>query len=252
MQTADKALSILQLYNVDRQWLGVTDISTALFLNKTTVHHLLGSLIASGLIEQSEETRRYRLGLGVVKLAGIKLAQLDLVKVATPTIKALMQETGETVVLSVLYEWQTLYLAKVDSPHPVRVASYVGGRGPLHCSADGKVLLAFQSEAVRDEYLSRPLHPYTENTIVNPGRMKRELQQVRKRGYAIDSQEYISHLTAIAAAVRAGSGDVVATIGIVVPTTRMSEAQQQRVLSSVVRSANELSAHMGFSAAPIS
>src|SRR6478752_2688338 len=100
LQTVVKALATLRLFSVEREWLGVREIGRLLELNSATVHNVLRTLAGSGLVEQHPETRKYRLGLGLVKLAGTKLAQLDLVTAASGPMKELMEQTRETITLS--------------------------------------------------------------------------------------------------------------------------------------------------------
>ncbi len=248
MQSVAKALSILLSFSQEKEWQGVTEISNELQLNKSTVHSILNTLASYGFIQQSPELKKYRLGLGIIKLAGTKLSQLDLVSASMPIMKDLMASTGETVVLTVLFGTSSLYLAKIDSPQPVRVASYVGGSGPIHCSANGKVLLAFRPESSWKEALPEKLERYTPRTITSHRLLREELRRTLERGYALDMEEYAAHLCAVAAPVRDASREVVAAIVVVGPSSRLGQKRLQIIAPEVMLTANRISAALGFSA----
>lgn len=246
MQSVAKALSILMEFTADKQWLGVTELSRSLKLNKATVHHILNTLAEFGFIEQSLPQKKYGLGLGIIKLAGIKLKQLDVATIAMPIMKDLMIETGETVVLSVLYRSETLYLAKVESPQPVRVASYVGGRGPLHCDVSGKVLLAFSPEMIWQKNLPTKLKRFTDRTITKSAVLFEELRRIRKQGYALDIEEYSPDLCGISAPVWDATGHVVAAVAVVAPASRIEGGRLEGMISEVIDAADRISAKMGY------
>jgi len=246
MQSVAKALSILLEFTAEKQWLGVTEVSRSLNLNKATVHHVLNTLAEFGFIEQNPHLKKYGLGLGIVKLAGIKLKQLDIATIAMPIMKDLMIATGETVVLSVLYRSETLYLAKVESPQPVRVASYVGGRGPLHCDVSGKVLLASSPETVWRKLLPTKLQRFTDRTITKHADLFDELKRIRNQGYALDIEEYSPHLCGISAPICDAAGDVVAAVAVVAPLSRIEGDKLEGIISEVIDATDRISAKMGF------
>lgn len=247
MKTVAKALAVLRKFTPERKWLGVRELSRELGMNAATAHQILSTLAANGFVEQDPETKKYQLGLGLVELAGTKLAQLDLVTVAAPLLNKLMRETGETVNLAVLYGGQALYLAKVESSQPVRVAARIGGHAPLHCSAHGKALLAFAPPDVAAEVMAAPLARFTADTVTDPPALAGELAFIRDRGYAIDIGGYIDYLNAIAAPVRDHTGAVVASVGIVAPSQRMNAEALKQSLPLVLGCAHEISVGIGWS-----
>jgi DNA-binding IclR family transcriptional regulator len=247
LQTVVKALDILRLFAVDREWLGVREIGRILELSSASVHNLLRTLAASGLVEQNAETKKYRLGLGLVKLAGTKLAQLDLVTAASGPMKTLMEKIGETITLSVLYGNDLLYLAKLESSKPVRVASRIGGGAPIHCSANGKALLAYRSESEIDKVLAGPLRRFTDQTETDPKKLRNEFKQIRSQGYAVDFGGYIEEVHAVAAPIRDQSGQVIASIGIVIPGSRFPRAKMKDHAKLAKSAADQISASLGWS-----
>ena len=246
LQTVLKALALLQAFDLDEEWLGVRELGRILNLNSATVHNLLSTLATAGFVEQDPGSRKYRLGLGLVRMAGIKLAQLDIVGIANPLLKHLAESTGETITLSVLHGDDLLYLAKVESAQPVRVASRIGGSAPLHCSANGKALLAFRPPAEIDRMLARPLKRYTEATVVNPERIKEDLKRIRGSGYATDFGAYIEGVNAIAAPVRDAQGVIVASLGVVAPASRLTRSKASTYASPAIATANHIASGLGW------
>ena len=247
LQTVVKALATLNLFTVEREWLGVREIGRLLDLNSATVHNVLRTLAGSGLVEQHPETRKYRLGLGLVKLAGTKLAQLDLLTAASGPMKDLMERTRETITLSVLYGNDLLYLAKFESPQPVRVASRIGGGAPIHASANGKSLLAFRDDAEIDALLAPPLRRFTPETVTDARKIRAELRQVRVQDYAVDFGGYIDDVHAVGAPIRDATGAVVASLGIVAPAGRLPASKVKAFATLAKDAAARISASLGWS-----
>jgi IclR family transcriptional regulator, KDG regulon repressor len=245
LQTVIKALATLRLFTIEREWLGVRETARLLDLNSATVHNLLRTLEGTGLVEQHPETKKYRLGLGIVQLAGTKLAQLDVVTAASGPMKDLLDKTRETISLAVLYGDDLLYLAKLESPQPVRVASRIGGGAPLHASAHGKSLVAFLDDASINRILAPPLRAYTPATVTDPVSLRAELQQIRAQGYAIDCGAYLQGVHAVAAPVRDASGHVVASVAIVAPDSRLPAGKVKAFAKLVKEAAGRISTALG-------
>jgi DNA-binding IclR family transcriptional regulator len=239
--TVIKALDLLRLFNGSVEWLGVREISRLLDLNTATVHNLLRTLESNGLVEQNPETKKYRLGLGLVALAGIKLRQLDLVNVATPLVKGLVDTTGETAFISVLYNGAPLTIIRFEGPQILRVSATIGSSTPLHCTAAGRALLAYAPETFISEVLARPLERFTEKTLTDPGAVRHALEQTRVADLAVDLGENIPGVNAIAAPVRDRFGNVIACLGMVAPDNRMTEDLVPRLAKSLKITALQIS-----------
>ena len=249
LRTVAKALDVLCLLNLKQEWLGVREIARMLKLNSATAHNLLRTLKGYGLVDQNPDTKKYQLGLGLVQLAGTKLRQLDLVTEASPFMKSAMEMTGETITLSVLDGQELLYLAKIEGSRPVRVASRIGGSAPLHCSANGKALLAYCSEHELDTILAKPLTKYNEKTVISPKFLREELRQVRSRGYAVDFGTYIAEVNAVAAPIRDQSGNVIASMGIIAPANCLPQKTLKQIAGIAVEVTNRISRSLGWNAA---
>lgn len=246
LRTVVNALALLHAFEINEEWIGVRELGRKLKLNGASVHNLLSTLAGAGFVEQDPNTRKYRLGLGLVKVAGIKLAQLDIVSLAAPVLKELSNTTGETITLSVLYGDDLLYLAKVESAQPVRVSSRVGGSAPIHCSANGKALLAFRPDAEIERLLARPLQRYTDATVTDPLKIKEDLGRIRAQGFATDFGAYLDGVHAVAAPVRNAQGAVVASIGVIAPASRMQRNKLKQYSLTAVSAADQIAVRMGW------
>src|SRR5690606_12990148 len=178
MSAINRALDILFCVAEAGRDVGISEIAQMLGSDKATVFRALKAFEKRDLIEQNAETKKYRLGLGTVSLAGKKLHGLSVASRAQPFLSKLSQDMQETVQLSVRSGDRVLYLAVVESPQPIRVASEVGAFAPMHCTAAGKIFLAF-SEPDIESFVSRsPLEKRTPNTLTDVEALKRDLQQV--------------------------------------------------------------------------
>jgi DNA-binding IclR family transcriptional regulator len=234
MKSVRNALVLLGQFTHARPEHGVTDLSRALNLDKGSVHRYLRELESLRFVERDPETRLYHLGLAVVELAGVRLSHMRLVDLARPHLGRLWRETGETVQLSTLAEDSVFYLAILESPQPIRVASRVGERAALHATAAGKVLLAHLPEECRERILARPLQSLTPKTVIDPERLRAELSVVRQRGCALDDEGFIPHLRAAAAPVFGPSGEAVAAVAVGGPSIRVTR-RKLAVFSATLR-----------------
>jgi DNA-binding IclR family transcriptional regulator len=162
-------------------------------------------------------------------------------------MKELMEKTRETITLSVLYGHELLYLAKLESPQPVRVASRIGGGAPIHASANGKSLFAFQDEREIERVLTSTLSRYTPATVTDVRKLRSELRQIREQDYAVDFGGYIAGVHAVAAPIRDASNRVVASIGIVAPAGRLPRGKVKSYATLARNTAARISSALGHS-----
>jgi DNA-binding IclR family transcriptional regulator len=247
VQVLDRALGVLEVLWKEGPEMTLAEITKRLRLNKSTARRLVLVLEQHRFIEKSPQNGKYRLGLKLFEMGSSAVAHLDIRERARPYLERLVFETGETAHLCILDEGEVLYLEKMEPSRTVRMPSSVGRRNPAHCTAVGKALLAFLSESDLDNLIKRHgLRAYTRNTITTLAQLKRELQLVRDRGYALDNEEIEEGLECIGAPVRDYSGKVVASISIAGPAFRMTEDQIPVLARSVVKTANDLSAELGY------
>jgi DNA-binding IclR family transcriptional regulator len=246
MKTVATALLILRQFTHERPMLGVSEIARALGIDKAGVHRYLRTLAEHGFVRQDRDTRRYTLDVGLVELAGVQLGTTSLVDVARPHLTRLSQQTGETVQMSILRDRGVFYVHVVESAQPIRVASRLGEYGPMHCTAAGKLLLAFQPEEVREALLARPLAAFTRRTVTDRRLLRDELAAIRRRGFAIDDEGFVPHLRVVAAAVRDRTGNVTAAVAVGGPSPRVAKARVGSLVENLLEATARISQALGF------
>jgi DNA-binding IclR family transcriptional regulator len=245
VQSVGRAISILELLADGAGELGVSELGRRLGVHRATASRLVSTLAERGLVERNAMTDKYRLGFGLVHLAGAAIARMDLVQQARPILEDLAVRTGETVNLAVLSGDGVMHVDQVTSRSVVSV-SWVGRGTPYHCTSNGKVLVAFLDPEERERLVLRPLERLTQNTIVEPDRLRAELKEVRARGYARTVEELEEGLSAVAAPVRQADGAVVAAVSISGPSFRMRPAELPRIAELAIDAANAISRRMGY------
>lgn len=246
VQSVARALSILEMLADGPGELGVTELGRRLGVHKATASRLVATLAERGLVERSPATDRYRLGFGLIHLAGAALAGLDLVQHARQILEDLAERTGETVNLAVLDGDRVLNIDQIAGTRSVVSVSWVGRRTPCHCTSNGKVLLAFLDEGELEPLLAPPLERLTPNTIVDPQRLRTQLAEVRARGYAQTVEELEEGLNAVAAPVHGANGGVVAAVSVSGPAFRLRPVELPRVARLVMDAAGAISRRVGY------
>lgn len=223
MATVERAADVLLHFaTAGTRTLGVTEIADDLELSKAAVHRILSALRSRGLIELDEQTRRYALGPMAVYLGLSYLEQLDVRRLAQPELAALSRVTNETATLSVRSNDTRMYVDQVTPDREVIMSVSLGVPYPLHAGASSKAFLAFLSEQERDAYLSRDLEKLTSSTIANRKTLRREIDEIRGRGYAQSFGERQAGAASVAAPVLDHSGTPAAVISVCGPAERFA------------------------------
>lgn len=244
LQSVTRALRSLELI-AEAGELGVTELGRRLGVHKATASRLAATLADRGLVERDPATERYRLGFGLIRLAGVAMAGLDLVSSARPTLQDLAERTHETVTIAVLSGGDVVSIDQVAGTRSIVSVSWVGKRNPLHTTSTGKVLLAFMGDAERDEALGHPLERSTRRSIVDRAQLRTQLAEVRRRGYAQTLEELEEGLNAVAAPIRQADGRVVAALSVSGPAFRMRPVDLPRVGRLTVEAADAISRRLG-------
>ncbi len=245
VQSVNRALQILEILARDGER-GVTEIAGQLDVHKSTVSRLIDSLAERDLVEQHESRGKYRLGVGVLRLAGATTARLDVVQEARSLSRSLAAVTGETVNLAVLSEGAALYVDQVEAASAVQSHNWVGQRIPLHATSNGKVLLAGMSDDEVRAVLTEELPAYTTRTMTDVVDVVAQLAGVRHDGYVVVVDELEHGLSAVAAPVRNIHGDVIASMSVSGPTFRFTAELVDRARTELVRCAVEVSRRLGW------
>jgi len=249
VRSVDRAASLLLALGECPGEAGVTELARRLGLHKSTASRLLATLQRRGLVEQDEESGKYRLGLVVIRLAERAERTLDLGRIALPELERLARATRETVTLGIADGDACLTVAQVDGPNVVACPDWTGRTTPLHCVASGKVLLAAMAE--RDVLrIARPgLPARTARTITGLEVLLEELARVRRRGYATAFSEWIEGTNGVAVPVADARGRVIASIGVWGPAFRVTAGRVAEIVASARAAAAAVTIRLGGAAA---
>jgi DNA-binding IclR family transcriptional regulator len=234
-QTIDRAAQLLTLVLEAEEPRGLTELAGDAALPKSTASRLLGALERQGLVQQ--RGRRGSFEPGPVMLRFAHRGQL--VELAQPHLEVLSEASGETINLAVPSPLGVEHLAQVESRHFLGTGQWVGRRVPFHCTAVGKVLMAFGGSD------PGPLEPLTPATIVDPDQLASELARVRREGVAAAIDELEVGLSSLAAPV----GDGMAALSISGPTLRLDAQYMAELQPTLIHEATALGRDMGVHAA---
>ena len=247
IKVLDKSLSVLELLLRQDSDMNITEMSEKLGFYPSTTHRILDTLKYWGYVEQDSHTQKYQLGLKALELGMTKLHKMDLVREATPYLKELVNQYNETVHLGALEKKEVMYLAKKESSQTIRMISYVGKRAPLHCTALGKVLLSYLPEEERRKILEgKQLPRLTERTITDKEELEKNLEQVKKQGFALDNEENEKDVCCMAVPIRNYQGTVIAALSISRPSFRMYKNKQKDLEKALIEIGEKISKRMGY------
>jgi IclR family acetate operon transcriptional repressor len=212
-----RAIAVLDELADARTELGTNELARRTGINVSTISRILATLASGGLVEHVASTGRYRLGIGVIRLANAVHEGLDVRSLARPYLEELGKLVGETATLSVPGEHEAFTLDFVQSPLTVRSVAEVGRTSVAHATAVGKVLLAHGGKLG-----GGPLMAFTDRTITERGVLEVEIAQIRERGWAQALGEREEDLNAVAAPVLDRTGKLAAILGVQGPAVRFS------------------------------
>ncbi|MFJ8636280.1 IclR family transcriptional regulator [Streptomyces sp. NPDC093568] len=245
VQSVDRAVSVLEIL-ARRGEAGVSEVAGEIDVHKSTAFRLLGALEARGLVEQTAERGKYRLGFGIVRLAGAVTGRLDVTQQGRQVCERLSEEIGETVNIAVLQEHFAVNLHQVRGPGAVGTHNWVGQLTPVHATSSGKILLAHLPAEERSRVLAASgLRKLTPHTLTDGAKLEKDLATARERGYAVTLEELEIGLHAVAAPIRSRGGEVVAALSASGPAYRFTEERIHELAPLLVQGAQEISHRMG-------
>jgi len=252
VRAVDKALRILESLGRESGDLGLVELSRELTIEKSTLHRLLGTLEARGFVRRDPLSLRYSLGIRMLELGTAVTARSALGRAAAPVLDRLAVRSRQTVNLAVLDGDEILYVAKRESPEPLRLTVEVGRRLPAHCTALGKAMLGFRPAAeVRRLFGRRKrLRRFTPNTITDPRELIEHLKEILGTGVAVDREELVPGLRCLAAPVLDFTGYAVAAMSISAPAVALGEERVAELRPMLLEAVAELSKALGGPADP--
>ena len=241
MGTVSKALGLLDILAQSQGPKGLTGISAAAGFDKATTRRMLLELVANGYAVQNAESREYELGPSLQVLGKIREERFSLYRTVLPFVRALSEQTDETVHASEYSVGMLLSICTEYPSKPIRVNLEPGQRLPLHATASGIAFLSASTPSFIDSVLRKPLPQFTSTTLINTEQIMKASQEASARGYAISNQTLQDGVSSVASAIRNQVDKPIGTLAIAVPSLRMTPKLITEFGTLVQKSADEVS-----------
>lgn len=247
MTSLDKALTIIDTLG-RRGRAGIKTLALATGFPPPTVHRLLAVLAQKSYVRQDPQTKEYLLSVKLLELGAKVRGQLDLITLARPFMKEIMESSGETVNLVVFDNFEAVYVEQETNTRTMlRMFTRVGARAPLYCSGVGKAFLAAQDDSKALEYFAgMDKTRHTDRTIVDSDTFLDELATIRRLGYAVDNEEMEAGVRCAAAVIRKFKGQVAGAMSISGPSARLTPGRIPEMGRVLLRATSAISSEMGF------
>lgn len=246
-----KVFAILQSL-AERNESGISELSMRLAMPKATVYRFLQTMKSLGYVRQEVDSERYGLTMKMFELGTMALQYPDLVELAKPPMQELADGTGETVHLGMLIDSEIIYVHKVDSRHMLGMYSRVGRRAPLHCTAIGKVLLAWGDPARLDQILKGcDFKRYRDKTITDRAAFDVELARTRAQGFGQDREEFDDHIRCMGVPIFDRHRQAVAGLSVSIPTFRFEPERELEIVAMLQNASRAISKQLGCTANPL-
>jgi IclR family transcriptional regulator, KDG regulon repressor len=246
VRAVERALQILNSFDEAHPERGVSEIAEVVGLHKATAHRILATLLKYDYVERSDDGQKYRLGIQLVGLGFKVTRRMDLRRESLPLLTRLAELLDEAVDLSILEQNQALYIETIQSRHALTIAAAVGRRLPLHCTASGKIFLAWMPGVELSKILETGLQAYTKNTITDPLVLARQLETVRKVGYAVDDEEFEEGVRAVSTPIHSQLGVVLAAASVPGPFSRITPERIPEIAAALKTTTALISRRLGW------
>jgi len=250
-QSPESVAAVLKVFAIlnalgERAETGISDLSVRLAMPKATVYRFLQTMKTLGYVRQESDSERYGLTMRMFELGAKALPFPELVELAKHHMQMLADATGETVHLGTLIDSEIIYVHKVDSKHMLGMYSKIGRRAPLHCTAIGKVLMAWEHPERRDRVLDgAEFKRFRDKTITERGAFLAELAQVKAQGFGEDREEFDDHIRCIGVPIFDRLGQPIAGMSVSFPTFRYDAAMAPAVVAQLQEASRDISARLG-------
>jgi len=245
-QTVERALDILEAFMGSNEALGITELSRRVKLNKSTTYRMVQALRTRGYVNQDNHTNKYTLGYKILKLASGFMNQNKIREIARKYLEELSMKTSHTVQLTILVGNELVYIDQVEGTDIFQLRLRIGNRGPLHCTAAGKSVLAFLKEDELENILNDfTLTRFTDKTIISMKHLRKELKAIKKTGFAFCDREYDKYLRAIGAPIIGMGPKVIGAVVLVAPSNRIRIKEVSYFGNMVKETGLKISSEMG-------
>jgi len=247
IQTLDRSIAILDCFKLNKPALGVREVARQTNLSSSTVGRMMSYMKEKGILSQDPESLQYMMGSKVLEWAGIYTVTNDIRSISLPVMVRLQEQTRETISLYVLEDNERVCVERLESPENVRIVARVGRRIPLYAGSAGKVFLAFLQEHQREDILQNiDLIPITERTITDLGKLRSDLDQIRKLGYAVSKGEWVIDASGVAAPIFDQFGRIIAAMTISGPAQRFTKPVIKNIATILLTETERISYELGY------
>ncbi len=245
VKALERALMLLKTV-ADADSVSLTDLSQRVGMPASTAHRLLVTLQNFGYLEFNESSQLWSIGVEAFRIGGSFSRRIKVVEVGRPMLRALMEQTGETANLAVADDGDVVFVSQVETHEPIRAFHRPGTRAHMHASGIGKALLAHMNSEELQKWMQRKgLASYTANTITDPEQLHHEMQLIRERGWAIDSEERTLGMRCVAAPIYNEFGEAIAGISVSGPTVRLPDTAMTEYGVLVRHAADDITRSIG-------
>ena len=246
MGTISNALGLLNLFSESQPEIGLAEMRSLSGYDKATTYRYLSELVAFGLLEQDPDTKRYRLGPAVLRLANVRESLFPLRSAVQAITDRLSEATSETAHISLLQGLTLSPLAKKESPkHAARVSLALSEILPLHATASGLAILAFADAALLERTIHSPMKKYTEFTATDEERLRADVAKTAACGFGMSDQGYEEEVFGIAVPFFDERAHAIGTAAVASPTSRMSEELATTIKKSLIVAARAITETRG-------
>ncbi|WP_422016579.1 DNA-binding transcriptional regulator KdgR [Roseateles sp.] len=236
----------------ERADIGITDLSVRLAMPKATVYRFLQTMKSLGYVRQEADSERYGLAMRMFELGAKAVTSPELVDLSKHHMQMLADATGETVHLGTLIDSEIIYVHKVDSRHMLGMYSRIGRRAPLHCTAIGKVLMAWEHPERRDRILDGAVFTrFRDKTITERPAFLAELATVKAQGFGEDREEFDDHIRCLGVPIFDRLGQPIAGMSVSFPTFRFDVEKAPDVVRMLQNASRDISEKLGCTHYPI-
>lgn len=241
-----KALDVLDCFDTE-PGLSLKQIIDRTGLHRSRTMRITGTLVSKGYLFFDPRTDNYTLGSRLLALGNAFQRNNSLLSIVRPILKHLVEKTGESSTFSILEANKTVVLAREEGTHAIRYSVREGKRTPLYAGAASKILLAFGNEDVLERIIEKNLlQPITQNTITDPGLLKKELHKIREQGFALSSGENTPEARAVAAPVFDRSDHLLGALSVSGPSNRVKGTLLSNLRDQVIDASIMLSKALGY------
>ena len=246
VQALDRAFAVLDLLGESETPLGLAQVASSLQLHKSTAHRFLMVLERHRMVERTSNGK-FRLGLRLFDFGNRAIEQYDLRERAQPHLRRLVAETEETAHLCVLEQARVIYIDKIEPARSVRMITRIGASNPVHCTSVGKAILAFlPEERANDDSAPHGSSGLRIAPSQRPRRLRTEMEKTRRRGYAVDDEEFEEGLRCIAVPVLDAQRQPVAAVSVSGPSFRVTAQKLPSIANHLLQCVRGISMDMGF------